>query len=320
MRVANLFRKKLLIFAGKGGVGKSTVTAAAAVAAARAGKRVLIVEIGEHETMARIFGGPAVGYAGAIVHRPDRSGAPPITAMCITPTEALKEYGMRTVKFAMLYKAVFENPVIRYFAAAAPAVEELNLLGKIESLERELLVPAPNARFDLMLLDAPATGHALALLEAPGLAMRLAQAGPIYSTVERLSRLLRDAERTAVNIVSLPEEMPVSESIELDAGVRALNMPEGLLIVNGMYPKAFSTEDLERGVASVTPTSSLNRAIIAAAESVVKRRAQQEATMARLRSGIRLPLITLPLIVAPKIGPTEISMLADRLGSPEIDG
>jgi len=314
--LADLFRKKLLIFSGKGGVGKSTVTAAAAVAAARAGKRVLVVEIGEHETMSRIFGGPAVGYAGAIVHRPDRSGAPPITAMCITPTEALKEYGMRTVKFAMLYKAVFENPVIRYFAAAAPAVEELNLLGKIESLERELLVPAPNARFDLMLLDAPA----LALLEAPGLAMRLAQAGPIYSTVERLSRLLSDAERTAVNIVSLPEEMPVSESIELDAGVRALNMPEGLLIVNGMYPKAFSTEDVERGLASVTPTSSLNRAIIAAAESVVKRRAQQEATMARLRSGIRLPLITLPLIVAPKIGPSEISMLADRLGDLEVDG
>jgi anion-transporting ArsA/GET3 family ATPase len=317
--LADLFRKKLLIFSGKGGVGKSTVTAAVAVAAARAGKRVLVVEIGEHETMSRIFGGPAVGYAGGVVHRPNRSGAPPITAMCITPAEALKEYGMRTVKFKMLYNAVFDNPVIRYFAAAAPAVEELNLLGKIESLERELLVPARNARFDLMLLDAPATGHALALFEAPGLAMRLAQAGPIYSIVERLSRLLSDPQRTAANIVSLPEEMPVNESIELDAGLRALGLPEGLLIVNGMYPKAFTAEDVERGAAGTTPTT-LNRAIIAAAESVVKRRAQQEATMARLRSGITLPVITLPLLVAPQIGPAEIAMLADRLSDSQIDG
>jgi hypothetical protein len=89
--------------------------------------------------------------------------------------------------------------------------------------------------------------------------------------------------------------------------------------VNGMYPKAITAEDVARGMASTTPTS-LNHAIIAAAESVVKRRAQQEATMARLRSGIALPVVTLPLIVAPQIGPAEIASLADRLGDREIDG
>jgi anion-transporting ArsA/GET3 family ATPase len=317
MSVARLFDKKLLIFSGKGGVGKSTVTAAVAVAAARAGKRVLVVEIGEPETMSRVFGGPPVGYAGGVVHRPN--DAPPISAICITPAEALKEYGMRTVRFEMLYNAVFDNPVIRYFTAAAPAVEELNVLGKIESLQREVFAPAAGARFDLMLLDAPATGHALALFEAPGLAMRLVQAGPIYAIVERMARLLSDPQRTAFNIVSLPEEMPVNESIELDAGVRALGLPQGLLIVNGMYPQAFSDDEVERSRTSATPTS-LNRAIIAAAESVVKRRAQQETMLSRLRRGMTRPVITLPLIVAPQIGPVEVGLLADRLGDPAIDG
>lgn len=314
MNLAALFSRKLLIFAGKGGVGKSTVTAAVAVAAARAGKRVVIIEIGEHEMMSRIFGAPAAGYAGAVVYRPTTFGAPPITAMSITATEALREYGMRTMKFEMLYNAVFDNPVVRYFTAAAPAVEELNLLGKIESLEREALAPAPHARFDIILLDAPATGHALALFEAPALAMRLAQAGPIYGMVERMRQLLADRHRTAVNIVCLPEEMPVSESIEFDTGLRALGLPEGLLVVNGVYPSLFAAADLERS-AHETPPTPLADAIFAAARSVVKRRAQQDAMTARLRAAISLPAIALPLIVTPQIGPGEIEMLADHFAA-----
>src|SRR5881394_1335989 len=127
-----LFDRRLLVFSGKGGTGKSTVTAAFAVAAARRGKRVLVVEIGERETIAPIFGGQPAGYAGAVVYRPRASAAPPITAMRITAPEALREYGMRSVKFQMIYNAVFDNPVVRYFTAAAPGLEELNILGKIE--------------------------------------------------------------------------------------------------------------------------------------------------------------------------------------------
>ena len=225
--LASLFDRRLLAFSGKGGAGKSTATAAFAVAAARAGKRVLVVEIGEHERISRLFGAPPVGYGGGIVYRPGAAGAPPVTAMCITASEALREYGMRTVRFETLYNAVFDNPVVRYLSAAAPAVQELNILGKIESLHRESIDPAPGARFDLMLLDAPATGHAVALFESPRLAMRLAQAGPIHAMVERVWRLVTDPARTALNIVSLPQDVVVNESLEFAARIGALGIPPG---------------------------------------------------------------------------------------------
>jgi Anion-transporting ATPase len=312
MASVSLFDRRLLMFSGKGGTGKSTVTAAFAVAAARRGKRVLVVEIGERETISRIFGASAVGYAGGIVHRPGADGAPPITAMKITAPEALHEYGMRSVKFQMIYNAVFDNPVVRYFTAAAPGLEELNLLGKIESLHREVIAPVPNARYDLMLLDAPATGHAMALFQAPQMAMRLAQAGPIYAMVERIWKLLTDPSRSALNIVSLAEDMPVNESIELDAAASALGLPRGVLVVNEMYPDAFP-----EGAAALDPLrppTPLAQRVVESARSVVARRTEQVAMTARLDAAIPMPRIDLPLIITPRIGPDDIEALADRIG------
>jgi anion-transporting ArsA/GET3 family ATPase len=285
----------LLVFSGKGGVGKSTITAATAIAAARRGKRVLIVEIGEHEKISRLFRTPPVGYAGAVVYRPD--GAPPITAMCITAQEALREYGMRSVKFEMIYKAVFDNPVVRYFAAAAPGLEEMNLLGKIESLHREVI--------------APATGHAIGFFQAPRMAMRMAAAGPIYDKIERMWKLVIDPARTALNIVSLAEEMPVNESIELHRTTSELGIPYGALIVNGVYPDVFpegaAVLDALKG-----PTP-LTRHIIGTAKSTVARRAEQDALIGRLSRSIPGPVITTPLIVCPRIEVQDVELLAGYL-------
>ncbi|HEX4348708.1 MAG TPA: ArsA-related P-loop ATPase [Vicinamibacterales bacterium] len=305
----SLFDRRLLVFSGKGGVGKSTITAATAIAAARRGKRVLIVEIGEHEKISRLFRTPPVGYAGAVVYRPD--GAPPITAVCITAQEALREYGMRSVKFEMIYKAVFDNPVVRYFAAAAPGLEEMNLLGKIESLHREVIAPAPRAAFDLMLLDAPATGHAIGFFQAPRMAMRMAAAGPIYDKIERMWKLVIDPARTALNIVSLAEEMPVNESIELHRTTSELGIPYGALIVNGVYPDVFpegaAVLDALKG-----PTP-LTRHIIGTAKSTVARRAEQDALIGRLSRSIPGPVITTPLIVCPRIEVQDVELLAGYL-------
>jgi anion-transporting ArsA/GET3 family ATPase len=309
MTPSGLFNRRVLVFSGKGGVGKSTVTAAAAVAAARQGKRVLVVEIGEHESISRIFGVPVVGYAGGTVYRPRAAGAPPIVAMCITSQEALREYVMRSVKFELIYSAIFENSVVRYFTAAAPALQELNLLGKIESLHREVVAPAPNARFDLMLLDAPATGHALALFKAP----RMATAGPIHTTLSRTWRLLADPALTALNIVSLPEEMPVNEAIDLDREAAELGMPRGALIVNGLAPNLFpeGAEALGR----VMPTTALTRTMLDRARSTMALRAEQDALLDRLEGAVPLRRLALPLLACPRVGPDEIESLADHLSA-----
>jgi anion-transporting ArsA/GET3 family ATPase len=308
--LAALLERRLLIFSGKGGVGKSTVTAAFAVAAARRGRRVVIVEIGEHEKISRIFDTPVVGYVGGVVYRPGRSGAPPITSMCITAPEALREYAMRSVRFEMIYNAVFDNPVVRYFTAAAPGLEELNLLGKIQSMHREVIEPAPNARFDLMLLDAPATGHALAFFQAPQMAMRMAPAGPIQALLEPMWSLITDPVRTALNIVTLPEEMPVNESIELDAGLTALGIPRGIVIVNAVYPDAFPGGEAE--LASVHPSTAVGERVLAAAKSTLRHRRDQQSLVARL-DAIPSPRLELPLVISPRIGPEDVEALADRI-------
>jgi anion-transporting ArsA/GET3 family ATPase len=308
--IRDLLSRRLLAFSGKGGAGKSTVTAAFAVAAARSGKRVLVVEIGEHETISRLFGAPPVGYGGGVVYRPRTQAAPPIVSMCITAEQALREYGMRTVKFETIYKTVFDNRLFRYFAAAAPALEELNLLGKIESLHREVIAPVPNARFDLMLLDAPATGHAIALFQAPQMAMRMVAAGPVHAMTERMWQLITDPSRTALNIVCLPEEMPVNESIELDESAARLGIPRGVLVVNGMYPDAFP-EGLP-ALEAVRSTTAVQRHVLDAARSTIARRAAQEAMTSKLAEAIRLDRVVLPLVVSPRIGPDEIEALANR--------
>src|SRR5256885_17027929 len=135
--------------------------------------------------------------------------------MCLTPRESLHEFVIRQVKFERLYQAVFENRVIRYFTAAAPGLDELVMMGKIENLEAERVestkkrVAGP--KFDLVVFDAPATGHGLAFFKVPAMLMRMIRVGPLHTKARKMLELLTDPERTAFNIVTLPEEMPVNE-------------------------------------------------------------------------------------------------------------
>ena len=309
------FDKRFLIFTGKGGAGKSTVTAAAAVAAARRGKRVLIVEVGDEERIAPIFRAPAAGYGGARVYAPAAAGAPPVWSMCVTAREALREFAIRSMKFEALYGAVFENKVVRYFTAAAPGLDELTMMGKIESMHREALAPARNPRFDLMLFDAPATGHGLAFFNVPRMAMRMVRAGPLYAMVERMWDLLADPSRTALNIVTLAEEMSVNESIELDAAAEALGMPRGKTIVNAVYPDLFGGQAaaLRAARERQPPSAGVARAVLDRAASALARRTAQEGLIATLAAALPRDRIVLPHLFRPRIGPAEVERLADHL-------
>ena len=316
----SLFDKRLLIFSGKGGAGKSTVSAAVAVAAARRGKRVLIVEIGEQERIASIFGAAPVGYAGRSVYPGPPGGGPPIWSMSLTARESLHEYAMRSVKFEAISKAIFENRVMRYFTAAAPGLDELTIMGKIESLHREKLDPAKSPAFDLMIFDAPATGHGLAFFKVPRMAMNMARVGPLYAKVERMWRLLADPVRTAFNIVTLPEEMSVAESIDLHQAAEELGMPRGKVIVNGVYPDVQPDQAAElrriRGDA-LRPADGLDGRVASAVldsglVSVARREAHEEM-IAKLAASLPQERLVLPFIFGPRIGREELEILATRL-------
>ncbi len=315
----NLFDKRLLIFTGKGGVGKSTVAAATAVAAARHGKRVLIVEIGEHERIHQIFDSPKAGYAGARVYTGRTPGAAPIWSMCLTAREALREFALRSMKFEMLYGAVFENRTMRYFTAAAPGLDELTIMGKIEFLQRESRVSSRGPVFDLMIFDAPATGHGLAFFGVPKMAMSMTRMGPLHSKAERMWQLLVDPVRTAFNIVTLPEEMPVNEAIDLSEAAEKMGLPRGKVVVNGVHPDFFPGEHdhLRRLREQASPADMLEtrvaRAALDRAVSSVARREAHEAMIETLARALPQERIILPLLFRPRIGPEEVETLADRL-------
>jgi anion-transporting ArsA/GET3 family ATPase len=317
--VPSLFDKRLLIFSGKGGAGKSTVAAATAIAAARRGKRVLIVEIGDEERIPSIFGsGKRAGYAGAPVYA-SRPGVPSIWSMCLTAREALREFALRSVKFQLFYDAIFENPVMRFFTAAAPGLDELTIMGKIEFLQRDEVAPASHARFDLMIFDAPATGQALAFFKVPLMAMNMARVGPLHDKAERMWQLVADPGRTAFNIVTLPEEMSVNEAIDLHQASSAMGLPQGAVIVDGVYPDFFHGDEAalsharEHGGVPADLSARIARAALEAAASSVARRQAHMEMMAKLADGLPLERIVLPFLFCPRIGTGELETLADSL-------
>jgi anion-transporting ArsA/GET3 family ATPase len=226
------------------------------------------------------------------------------------------------MKFEMLYGAVFENRAMRYFTAAAPGLDELTIMGKIEFLHRESRVSQKGPRFDLMIFDAPSTGHGLAFFKVPKTAMSMTQRGPLHAKVERMWRLLADSTHTALNIVTLPEDMAVSEAIDLHKAAEELGLPRGKVIVNGVYPDFFPDDGehlrriREQAASQEASAARIARAALDRAVSSVVRRQAQETFIDTLARTLPQERIILPMLFRPRIGVEDIEMLADGLEAP----
>ena len=282
-----LLDRRLLVVTGKGGVGKSSISAALALLAARRGQRVLVCEVNAHERVAPMLGALPSGTE-------IREVLPRLFSVNVQPREAMREYGIMTLRFKSLYDAVFENRVSRYFLRAIPSLAELVMLGKI--LHEARVEERGRHRWDLVVLDAPATGHALQLLGVPAALLDTVPPGPLRRDAQWMQELLVDPARTSVSIVTLPEEMPVNEAIELDHAVRGqLRMPRGALIVNALPERRFSPAEAERLSGLAGEPSPLGPA--AAAGRVQALRAEQAAHhLARAMVAIDLPALTIPLL------------------------
>lgn len=219
---------RVRIVTGKGGVGKTTVATAIAVAEARAGRRVLLAEVNGRDRASLLLGVEPTGSRLTPV-------MPNLSLVDMNPRDTLREYVLLTFKFEAVYKAVFENRFVKHFLRLVPSLAELTMLGKIWFHERERQGDRP--RFDVIVLDAPATGHALAMLRAPSAVQNTVPPGPLRDTAKQLDALLKDQQRTVLHIVTTPEEMPVNEAIEIaHAAETDIGMSLGAAFINQRVP------------------------------------------------------------------------------------
>ena len=226
-----LLQKRVVVVTGKGGVGKTTVALSLALEGARQGKRSLLVELAGSHQVAAVFGKPAGGYALQQL-------TPMLSTLSITPQEAIEDYVVQQLRFRALYRVVFENRVMAPFVAAVPGLHDVVQLGKVWELEQATTQGHPD--WDLIVVDAPATGHGLTLLNSPRSMMDLTVTGPFHDNARLVRDLVEDPDRTALVLVALPEELPVNETLDLYERLGAMRDQVGLCVLNEVHPEPFS--------------------------------------------------------------------------------
>jgi anion-transporting ArsA/GET3 family ATPase len=287
----DLDRRRFLFVTGKGGVGKTTVCTALALSLASRGRRVLVAVTGVKERFSTVLGVEPLGTDL-------REVAPGIFGVRLVPEVAIREYGHLKLKNRVVADAVFENRTVQGFFAGAPGLREWALLGKTWYHSIEMVDGAP--RFDVVLFDAPATGHGLDMLRVPKVLVELAPPGILRTDAERAWRMFQDASAAGVVVVTMPEELPVNETEELVSAIRGdLGLPIAALVVNQVRSEIFGASDREKlailGPRLPLPESTGSAALEAGIRRAIRERVQSECH-ARL-SELGLPELALPLVV-----------------------
>lgn len=304
---AHLETRRFLIVTGKGGVGKTTVCAAEALQLAHKGKRVLISLCNAKERLSKMFGTKPVG--SDVVPLTER-----VWAVNMDPERALEEYGEMVVKSRSLNALLFANKYARALFRGVPGMHEWAMLGKAWWHTTEKLPNGEN-RFDVVILDAPATGHGLDMLRVPKVILDVVPPGLLRRDAERAWALFRDEKECAIVLVTLPEEMPTTETLELASALRdELKLPIAKLVVNCMLPPLFSPAERAAltEIAPIEPKTAAESALAAAQHRAVREKVQAES-LKRLTESLPLAPSFLPLLLCDAAAPGAIAELARRV-------
>jgi len=295
-----LFTHSLLVVTGKGGVGKSTVAAALGLAAARRGLRALVVEVSARDDVSSALG--ARGPHGASA---ERAVSERLHHISIDPQSAMEDYLREQLPVGVFAGLLSRSRLFTTLTAATPGMRELLTIGKVW----ELAGHEGRDRYDLVVLDAPATGHGLAMLQAPSTFASVARVGPVAKQGRAIASFLGDPRRTAVLAVSTGEEMPVSETLELRAQLQEqMGLDLALVVVNAVLPRRFTERD--RRALQAAPSSPARHAALFWAAWASHQRAQID----RLRRGLQgVALVTLPFVFQSALDPAALERLSRGL-------
>jgi anion-transporting ArsA/GET3 family ATPase len=300
----DLLDKQLIIVTGKGGVGKSTVALAIGMAAAEAGKRTILCEVSAQEGLSRVFHRAEVGFNEVQM-------ADNLWAISIDPDESMREYVLLQLKVRAARDLLFRSKMFNYLAAATPGLRELVTIGKIWELSQADRKVKSGRKYDVVVVDAPATGHGVGFLQTPRTFANVARVGPIAAQAETLDAFITNQKRTGVAIVALPEEMPVNETAMLERDLtEKVGASVDRIYMNGLYPERFDEADAERIDAAAEETDGEVRVALLEALSERRRERCQHEQLTRLNELTNAPVTTLPFLFKPELGVEQVRELA----------
>lgn len=291
---------------GKGGVGKSTVSAALGMAYAHEGHRVLLLEVAGRDRLSRLL------------DRADATTEPTavgenLFAATIDPEEATEEYLRGQLPVRALADVLAGSKTFKTFSQAAPGLSEMVTLGKIWSYAVELRQEQDAPEWDRLVVDCPATGHGIALLETARNVREIAQEGPIHEQAERIREVISHPAATGIAVVARPDELPVSEALDAIERLRASGLPVAAAILNAMTPVRFSDEDVSALEAAQRESNGSARHAIETAMAEAARATREAEHADELEAGA-LPVLKLPLIARGASSALALERLAESIG------
>jgi len=299
------FDHRLILVVGKGGVGRSTVAAAIAGTCAAQGRRTLLYETNANDRFGDYFAKPAVGPVPSEL-------APNLWAVNATPASALAEYGMMILRWKSVYEMVFENRVSKAFLRAIPGLDDYSLLGKVwfHTTEEKRGKPV----WDTVVFDMPASGHSISMLRVPWVIVDTVPESPLTRDARTIKALLCDPARTAAVLVTLAEEMPVNEAIELEAKLTAIGIVPQQLLVNQVFPRHFAqgspmVRALDALTADRAHLASPLAQITAHAQLSRDRRELNDRYLVEVRKRAATRVSELPMVFSESLGPAEVRQL-----------
>lgn len=305
-RIADLFEKRIVFVTGKGGVGKTTVSLALGLAAAAEGRRTIVCEVASQESASRLFGRAEIGFHEVELREN-------LFAISIDPDRSMREYLELQLPVKAMGDLLYRSRIFTYLAAATPGLREMVSIGKIWELALPKRKTKRASAYDLVIVDAPATGHGIGFLQTPQNFADIARVGPLSQQASKINATIVDHSLAGAVIVSLPEEMPVNESALLEGELDSLGLAVDRIYMNALYPERFSGSEVERIAAAAEGAEGSLRPALTAAVDEARRAESQREQLSRLDELTRTDITTLPFVFSPELGTAELEQLAGEV-------